>query len=307
VRFLKALALVFGVSIVALAALLLEAHYEIRSLRPELPTIEAVQALRGVRPEDPVSLHFVNTASQTNPAGRTIGHPAFLLHWGDARGFLIDTGMEREDALAFGELGELVFDGDPIEPMGSPAEQLGPALKTVEGLGFTHLHSDHTGGAPGLCEFVPRLRVVQTGDQAARGNYTTAPGRGDLEGIRCAEFEELEGEGILEVPGFPGLFAIAAGGHTPGSTIFVASVQGQLWIFSGDVTNLRAELLENRPKPALYSLFITPEDREGLERLRTWLSALDALPDTTVVVSHDVDSLPELGVPEWPPKPDWGR
>jgi glyoxylase-like metal-dependent hydrolase (beta-lactamase superfamily II) len=94
--------------------------------------------------------------------------------------------------------------------------------------------------------------------------------------------------------------AIAAGGHTPGSTVFAARVGEVTWILAGDMTNSRAALLANEPKPALYSLFIVPEAPARLERMRLWLSALDAESDVTVVVSHDQPALEASGMSAWP-------
>jgi glyoxylase-like metal-dependent hydrolase (beta-lactamase superfamily II) len=85
--------------------------------------------------------------------------------------------------------------------------------------------------------------------------------------------------------------AVQAGGHTPGSSLFVARVGDTTWVFAGDVANFRSALLANEPKPAVYSLLITPEAPQVLERLRTGLAALDAAPDFSVVVSHDGGAL----------------
>jgi hypothetical protein len=71
-------------------------------------------------------------------------------------------------------------------------------------------------------------------------------------------------------------------------------------VFAGDVTNFRAALIENRPKPRAYSLLVTPEAPAVLERLRVWLGDLDARPDLRVVVSHDLDALEASGLPAWP-------
>ncbi len=101
---------------------------------------------------------------------------------------------------------------------------------------------------------------------------------------------------MYPMPAFPGVVAIAAGGHTPGSTIFAAKVGGTTWILSGDVTIARQALLDNEPKPLVYSLLILPEAPARLERVRLWLAALDAQPQTVVVVSHDQAALEASGM-----------
>ena len=135
----KGLAGLLLVGVIVLALVLAEAHLEIRSVTPELPETGALDGLSAV-PGGPVRIAYVNTASQTGGAPATLAHPAFLLSWADGRRFLIDLGMERDQALAFGRLSELAFGSDPITPHGSVPEQLGPALAQVRGVAFTHLH-----------------------------------------------------------------------------------------------------------------------------------------------------------------------
>ena len=130
-------------------------------------------------------------------------------------------------------------------------------------------------------------------------NYSTSPGKANLEAAECARFEVLAGGPVYEFPGFPGLLAVAAGGHTPGSTIYLARVKGQIWVFAGDVTNFMQNLRENRPKPLIYSLLIVPESRSRLEELRTWLLDLDARSGFKVLVSHDLDAIEKSPLPAW--------
>jgi glyoxylase-like metal-dependent hydrolase (beta-lactamase superfamily II) len=290
--------------LVAVAAgFLAEAHWEIRGLVPVLPDRGALAALADAA-DGPVAVSTLNTASQRGPGRPTMAHPAFVLEWADGRLFLIDTGMDRAGALAFGAPMELLIGSEPIEPHGPPAEQLGDAARRVAGVAFTHLHHDHTGGLASLCVAVGRsLPVFQTPWQADRGNYTTRLGRTQLAAAGCARPERLAGGPLQPVPGFPGLAALPVGGHTPGSTVYFAHVKGHTWIFSGDVTNFRQALLDNRPKERVYSLLVTPEAPEPLETLRVWLAALDREPGFTVVVSHDADALAETGPPPWTPPP----
>ncbi len=300
-RVLAGFTLIVLAALLAAAAFLIEAHWEIRSLVPQLPERAALAALAGGE-GGPTGLSYLNTASQRAPGGGVMVHSVFLLEWADGRVFAIDAGMNREQARAFGELIERLLGSEPIEPHGSPGEQLGAASERVRGLGFTHLHSDHTGGIASLCGTGGRaIRVFQTPWQAELENYTTRPGRDDIEAAACARPERLDGPGpLLSVPGFPGLAALPAAGHTPGSTVFLARVGGTTWVFSGDVTNRKDALLENRPKERVYSLLVVPEAPAQLERLRLWLAELDAAPDVRVVVSHDGDALAASGIPPWP-------
>ena len=208
--------------------------------------------------------------------------------------------MEREAALHFGTLGELAFGADPIQPHGPVREQLGETADRIGGLAFTHLHTDHTNGTPGLCEAPGRSFVIfQTPWQADRLNHTTRPGEADLAAADCATRARLEGGPVYTIPGFPGLVAVAAGGHTPGSTLYAARVEGRVWVLAGDVTNFALNLRENRAKPAVYSLLMVPEWSARLELLRTWLGALDAREGLTVLVSHDLEAIQHSGLPKY--------
>jgi glyoxylase-like metal-dependent hydrolase (beta-lactamase superfamily II) len=302
VRVLAVLGLLLVAGLLVLAGFLAEAHFEIRSLDPTIPSAAELADLAGAE-DAPSRVAYANTASQRGPNG-TMAHPVFLLEWADGRLFAIDTGMEREAALAFGEPMELLLDAEPAEAYGAPRELLGPATDRIAGVAFTHLHMDHTGGLASICEgrAPTSLPVFQTPWQADRGNYTTSPGRDAVSRAGCARPERLAGGPLHPVPGFPGLAAMQAGGHTPGSTIYFAAVGDTIWVFSGDVTNFKDALLENRPKEKLYSLLITPEAPEPLARLRVWLAGLDAEPGFRVVVSHDHVALEKSGLPVWLPE-----
>lgn len=304
-RFLRGFAwlllLLVGLGLAALG----EAHWEMRGLTPVLPEWDALLALVDVA-DSPVRVSYVNTATQPGVAGSPLSHPAFVLEWADGRIFLIDTGMDREGARAFGRPFELLFGVEPVEPHASVAEQLGPAAERVRGVAFTHLHVDHTGGLASLCaqreERDAALPVFQIPWQADRGNYTTTPGREHIAESGCGRPERLGAAAGVPVPGFPGLAVVAAGGHTPGSSVYVARVAGATWVFAGDITFTREALLENRPKERIYSLLITPEAPRVLEALRLWLAGLDARPGVTVVVSHDLGALVTGGLSAWVPR-----
>ena len=284
--------------VLLLGAILVEAHVEIRGVDPALP--ELAELRRAIRVSDgPQSIHVLNTASQVSPEG-VMAHPSFIFEWADGRVFLVDVGMDEAGAIAFGRPLEAMLGADPIKSLGSVAERLGAALGRVQGAAFSHLHIDHTGGLEPLCEARGRpIGVYQTSWQAERGNYSTKPGDDVLTRASCTRRERLEDAAISAIPGFPGLVAIAAGGHTPGSTVFVARVGDVTWILAGDVSNSKSALLANEPKPLVYSLFIVPESPTRLERMRLWLSALDAEPDMRVIVSHDQAALEGSGIPAW--------
>jgi glyoxylase-like metal-dependent hydrolase (beta-lactamase superfamily II) len=297
----KTLLALLGVGALVLAVALAEAHVEIRSIHPELPDAEALLALTDV-PDAPRRIAWLNTASQSGGAPATLAHPAFLLAWADGRRFAVDLGMEREQALAFGRLTALAFGSDPIVPHGAVWQQLGAETGRIRGVAFTHLHNDHTGGLPGLCRALGRpLDLFQTPWQADLGNFSTRPGRAHLEAAGCTEVRRLPARPLAAIPGFPGLAVVPGAGHTPGSSVFAARVDGLTWLLAGDVTNFRINLDEDRPKPWIYSWFVVPESRERLAGLRRWLRELDARPDFRAVVSHDLEALERSGMPAFAP------
>jgi glyoxylase-like metal-dependent hydrolase (beta-lactamase superfamily II) len=116
-------------------------------------------------------------------------------------------------------------------------------------------------------------------------------------GDSCLEARRLEGEGLVPVEGFPGLGAVALGGHTPGSTLFAAAVDGQVWLFSGDTTNTKASLVDDVGKGFLYSFVMVPENTARTAELRRWLAALDARDDMSVIVSHDPEDAAASALP----------
>lgn len=287
---------------IGLALFLLPAHRQIRAIDPPLPDAEALRAAVGVA-NGPVRVSYVNTSSQSSGGGREMGHPAFLFEWADGRGFLIDAGMEPDAAIEFGRLIALLRpESGEVRTHGSVADQLGRSASRIEGIAFTHLHTDHTQGILALCRSRGGgvLPVFQVPLQDEERNHTTDMGFEHLVEARgCATPSRLGGGPIHEIPGFAGLVAVSAGGHTPGSSVYLARIGDRLWLFSGDVTNTRAELLGNLPKPTLYSLLVVPESPARLERMRLWLAELDRAEDLTVVVSHDLTSLEGTPIPAW--------
>lgn len=286
----------------AIGAVLGEAHLEMRSLDPPLPTAEDLGAIGAPHRDGPVRIRFVNTSTQRTPEERDGAHPGFLLEWTDGRALLIDVGMERAAALEFGKPLEWLGAAPPVAH-GSVGEQLGPAAVAIRAVAFTHLHHDHTGGMAELCEAAGHeLPVLQTPEQHDRLNFGTRLGLDALEAASCERRVRIgdgEGRSHHPLPGFPGVYAIPAAGHTPGSTIYAARVGATLWILSGDVTNSKPNLLRDVPKPLAYSLLIVPEHRERLGRLRRWLAGLDGAPDTVVLPSHDGTAIVESGMEAW--------
>jgi len=237
----------------------------------------------------------------TPDAPYTMSHPAFLLEWSDGRIFLVDVGMDRDAAIAFGSPLESLSGADPIAPLGSAATKLGASLRRLGGIGFTHEHTDHTNGVAELCRLhASKIRLVQGRLQVEESNYTTRPGQAQLDAATWLAREIQDGGPLIPVPGFPGLSFFAAAGHTPGSQVFVAHVRGsdgvRTYVLTGDVVNQIDGARRNIPKPRLYSLLMVPESTERLDEVRRLLAELERDHGVTLLVSHDQLSLEASGV-----------
>lgn len=304
----------------AASVLLVRAHLAVRREAAPLPKLDAVGAVAGVGTivdDGPRRLAVINTASQPMPRGTVLdsgrdpdsarpyvmSHPAFVLEWKDGRLLLVDVGMTRDGASAFGKPLEWLGGAAPIVPHGSTAEVLGDAAPHVKGIVFTHLHTDHVGGITELCQHVNSVRVPMTEAQATRTNYTTRPGLDLLEEADCVRLERIAGGPLFPVPGFPGVFLIDAGGHTPGSQIVLAFVQDangpHRYVFTGDIVNNVDGITYDVPKPLLYRTLVVPESEARQAELRAFLKHLHDEGGFTLLVSHDEASIQSAGLPTW--------
>ncbi len=293
--------LVLALLAAAIFLALLPAHQQVRGIEvefPEAPIIEELFFSGNHGPESfPIDLSYINTATQGGPFG-TLGHVGILMTWSDGRQFLIDSGMSAKDAQEFGSRLE-IFGAGPTETFGAIEEQLGDSVTNIKGMAFTHLHSDHTIGLTAICEATNGETIIyQTEKQSSQQNLHTAAGQELVNQSKC-EAKVLGNEVVKPVPGFPGLFAISAAGHTPGSTIFVTYVYDQYWIFAGDLTNAMANVYNNEGKGWMYSNVLVPEDEKTLEKWRVWLKEQDDRDNVTVLVAHDILAYEKSSLNTW--------
>jgi len=296
-RIFKGFGILVLLVFIAVAFKLVPPHLQIRSVSPDLPTTAQLQGLRTVD-NGPVKISYINTASQS--LGDVVfGYSTFVVEWEDGKILLIDLGMDEAEAVEFGKLIEKIMSADPTIPHGPTAKFLGGDIARVQGVAFTHLHSDHVQGVEALCKAGARaVTALHAPYQMTKHNLHTKAPFEMLQNSVCLKQMTLA-HGAYTSEQFPGVGIFPMGGHTPGSTLFAVPVAGKLWLLSGDITNTKNDLINNTGKGALYSYIFVPEHEARLKTLRQWLRELETAPDTTVVVAHDIRVLEKSGIPEW--------
>jgi glyoxylase-like metal-dependent hydrolase (beta-lactamase superfamily II) len=292
---LKGLGIGLLLLVAVLLGILLSAHLQVRSVEPPLPSEQALRALLEVD-NGPVRVGFVTTSAQHTEAG-TLSHNSVVVEWGNGNLLIIDVGMDEQAAMAFGRLIKLMRSAGEPTVEGTISGLLGKDIYRVKAVGFTHLHIDHTQGVVNFCAARGEgASALQTVWQRDLHNFNTTEGA-ELVANSCLRQEIVDGDGLLTFARFPGLALYPLGGHTPGSTLFVVADNGRLLLFSGDITNSKAALLNDQPKEWLYSYLLVPENTGRNAALRAWLRELDRRDDIEVVVSHDRQNMEAVLAP----------
>lgn len=310
--------IIVGILVLATGAAAVGLTWAHLSLRREESPLPELTALSAPPADMPVSIAYINSASQPMPRAAVLdpgsdlapqepyvmSHPSFVLRWADRRILLIDTGMTPDDAIAFGKPLEWVAGAQPMQAHGAIADILGKDAAQVAGVMLTHLHTDHVGGLAALCSKRGQpTSLFMTHAQATYTNYTTRPGRKLVEAAGCADVQELPEGGLQPVPGFSGVSVFAAGGHTPDTQVILAWVKGadgaRLYALLGDVVNHIDGINHNIPKPFLYRWLMVPEDNTRLGELRVALRRLREEARATLLPAHDQFAIEASGVPAY--------
>ncbi|MFT7685999.1 MAG: glyoxylase-like metal-dependent hydrolase (beta-lactamase superfamily II) [Candidatus Azotimanducaceae bacterium] len=295
--FVKVLGVVIGLMGVALAFLLVPPHLQIGKIEPSLPNIAELREKTNIA-GGPIGVRYLITSSQRLP-GSVLSHSSFIIDWANGTSFVIDVGMDQDASIEFSKIMESMTGASPANFHGNIADLLGDGIQSITGMAFTHLHVDHTEGITAFCEkSSTETEVYQTVWQHQFHNFNTNDGA-DLVAGSCLTPVTLRGDKVLQIENFPGLLVVGLGGHTPGSTLFAVSIDKVLYIFSGDITNSKSEILNNVGKGFIYSTFFVPENTERTKALRLWLAELNGMEDVKVVVSHDLADIESSGIHQY--------
>jgi len=275
--------------IALLAMFLLPQHLQIRQVNPPLLSEQSLRGLLEV-PNGPTDVRFLTTSTQEGGIG-LLSHNSVLIEWSNGDMVMIDAGMDVEAAIEFGELLKSMGPAEDVTVLGEIGQMLGADISRVKAVGFTHLHIDHTQGLVNFCKARGEgALALQTGYQHKLQNFNTEEGA-EIISRSCLKADVRDGDGLIEFDRFPGLAMYPLGGHTPGSTLFVVAHGDRLLLFSGDITNNKADILNDQGKGFLYSYLFVPENTARTGQLRDWLRSLNQQDDIEVVVSHDLNDV----------------
>ena len=191
----------------------------------------------------------------------------FLVRTGD-RVVLVDTGVGMIDNGEY-------RGGRFLESL----RELGVAPHEVTDVVFTHLHFDHVGWATRRGEVVfpnATYRVHRADWAHFVESSEAAPGAVRKLSPLSGQLELFDADTTLA----PGLDTRHVPGHTPGSTIFVVSSEGERALLLGDVAHAPVELTD----PTWEAVF--DEDKAAAKRVRAELAAAAADTPDLLVAAH---------------------
>ena len=171
------------------------------------------------------------------------------------------------------------------------AEQQGrvdTALRDAGLILFTHEHVDHMGGLIAALRRNPQQsEALLSRVQFNRGQLPGGPLSSKLDWpLRISASAHITDGAPQAVA--PGIVAIPAPSHTPGSQMFyVRLTDGREWLFTGDIATLQVNWLELRGQ-SKFLQYYRPEDRdEVFAWLRTIRKLKAQAPGLNVVAGHD--------------------
>ena len=197
---------------------------------------------------------------------------------------MVDAGMDLAVHKFFGRGVEEPYDA-------AAAAQVERAVQGARLIVVTHEHGDHVGGvirSSLAAALAPKTILTKTQVEVLR----TKPQMPEIQlsAEQAARYIVVDYDAYLPIA--PGMAAIKAGGHTPGSQmIFVALQSGAEYLLIGDATWHMdgVRLMKGKDAP-----WVTEDQNAVLDQLR-WLNQLSrSNPRLVVVASHDEEQHAEL-------------
>jgi glyoxylase-like metal-dependent hydrolase (beta-lactamase superfamily II) len=164
--------------------------------------------------------------------------------------YLINTGSK----LVLVDTGAAGLFGPTLGKMLASMKAAGYAPEQVDEVYITHMHADHVGGLMAGDKMAFPNAVVRADEREGgfwlnKANMDAAPAdaKGFFQGAMASTNAYVAAgklkafntdKGAVEL--IPGISALAARGHTPGHSIFVAESQGQRMVFWGDLMHVAA-------------------------------------------------------------------
>ena len=225
-----------------------------------------------------------NFSVKNSPATPSIqARTAFQVMYADGS-VMVDAGMSRDVHTFFGRGVEEPYD---IEA----ARQVERAVQSARLIVITHEHGDHVAGVihtPLARELAPKTILTRTQLEI----LTTKPQMPEIHVTDDLARRFIVVDYDQYLPLAPGIVAIKAPGHTPGSQIiYLALESGREYLLIGDAAWHMDGVRLVRGKDAPW---VTEDQNAVMDQLR-WLNGLSRThPSLVMVASHDEEQHAEL-------------
>ncbi|MBC3880423.1 MBL fold metallo-hydrolase [Undibacterium sp. LX40W] len=199
----------------------------------------------------PVDKLLTNTTPDKTLKALTKNHLTTPLQT-SVNGYLINTGSK----LVLIDTGAAGLFGPTLGRLANSLKAAGYTPDQVDEVYITHMHGDHVGGLMNGDQLAFPNAIIRADKHDAdfwlsQANMDKAPadGKGGFQGamaslnpyVKAGKFKTFDGDTEL----VPGVKAIAARGHTPGHSIYMAESKGQKLILWGDLMHVAAVQFEN--------------------------------------------------------------
>lgn len=248
--------------------------------------LAALRQAAGPQEAGPVSAHAEKVADQKFPGPLVVSGSAFEKL---TFGFF---GWQ----LAYADGSSAVLDPVNARPDSPPSDftyddaawaHQEAAIAHASVIAVTHEHYDHLGGATQSAHFDTfgaKLKLTE----AQRRKLPVSGVARDLSGPATLESGP---EGSLH-PVAPGVVAVTAAGHTPGSQmLYVRLASGAELLLIGDIAWQEQTLEKERTRARLVSLIMREDDEAIVHQLRAIKDFHQANPGVDVVVAHDIPAM----------------